>query len=234
MGFTRVLLKVSGEALGGASGAGLDFGAIGAMAGECLEASRRGIEVGVVVGGGNFIRGAALAEAGLERVTGDQMGMLATVINGLALKGAVEGMGGKASVFSAVNIEGGVERFDAPRCRKRLEDGHVAVLVGGTGNPFFTTDTAAALRASELKCDLFLKATKVDGVYDSDPVKNPGARRYEKLSYMDVVKQRLEVMDATAVTLCMENGIPIVVFDMTKEGNVGRVLDGEAVGTVIS
>lgn len=234
MGAKRILLKVSGEALGGDSGAGLDPGAMRCMAGECLAAVKRGVQVGLVVGGGNFLRGTQLSGLDVERVTGDQMGMLATLINGLALRDQIEHLGGRAEVFSAIEARGAAAPFDRRRCLESLRHGAVVILAGGTGNPFFTTDTAAALRAAELGADLFFKATKVDGVYDDDPKKNPQARRFEKLTYMDVLNRQLKVMDATAVSLCMDNKIPIVVFDMTREGNVGRLLDGESIGTVIS
>jgi uridylate kinase len=171
---------------------------------------------------------------GIDRVTADQMGMLATVMNGLALRAAVEHQGGVASVFSAVPMQVGVELFDRRLCLERMDQGHLAVLVGGTGHPFFTTDTAAALRASEIQADYFFKATKVDGVYEDDPEKNPGAQRFDTLSYMEFLNKQLKVMDATAVTLCMENQISIVVFNLMVEGSLGRVLDGEPLGTVIS
>jgi len=234
MGYKRILLKVSGEALGGAAGVGIDPAALNGLATECLDAVKAGVQTAVVVGGGNFLRGGRLEGTGIGRVTGDQMGMLATIMNGLALRDAVESSGGRASLFSAVPVQGAARIFDRRLCLARLAAGEVAVLAGGTGNPYFTTDTAAALRASELGADLFLKATKVDGVYDDDPKKNPKARRFEKLSYMEVLEQRLKVMDSTAVTLCMENKIAILVFDMTVEGNVRRVLSGEKIGTLIS
>ncbi len=229
----RVLLKVSGEALSGASGFGLDFDAIRLVAGECLQANAMGVKTAVVVGGGNFLRGQELVGSGVDRVAADQMGMLATVMNGLALRAACEGLGGRALVMSAVPVQCGIELFDRRSCLEQLNAGSLVILVGGTGNPFFSTDTAAALRASEIGADLFLKATKVDGVYDEDPEKKPGARRFDKLTYMEVMRKKLGVMDLTAVTLCMENKIPIVVFDLMKEGNVSRVLSGEHVGTKI-
>lgn len=230
----RILLKLSGETLGGGAGIGLDFEAIRYLAEECLSVRKREIEAAVVVGAGNFVRGGKLASAGVDRVTGDQMGMLATVINGMALRSVIEEMGGDATVMSAIGVESGLDRFDRRKSLERMRSGHIVILVGGTGNPYFTTDTAGALRASELGADLFLKATKVDGVYNDDPVKNPDAERYDKLSYLDFLEKKLKVMDATAVTLCMENGIPIKVFDLMKKGNTGRVLDGESLGTLIS
>ncbi|MHC4945669.1 MAG: UMP kinase [Planctomycetota bacterium] len=234
MEYKRIMLKVSGEALGGDAGLGLDMGALRRMAAECVDCVKRGKELAVVVGGGNFLRGGKLADSGIQRVTGDQMGMLATVINGMALRDMIETKGGKAVVFSAMEVKAAAMPFSRRRCLKRMSDGCVAILTGGTGNPFFTTDTAAALRASELGADVFMKATKVDGVYDDDPKKNTQARRYDKLSYMEVIQQSLGVMDITAVTLCRENAIPILVFDMTREGNVSRVLEDQSLGTLIS
>jgi len=234
MGYNRILLKVSGEALGGAKGRGFDFDLIRQLAGECIEACKKGTQIGLVVGGGNFLRGGQMKDSGIDRVTCDQMGMLATVINGMALRGVIEDLGGKASVMSAFSIKSGVEDYDRSLCLKRLNEGYIVIFVGGTGNPFFTTDSAAALRASELEVDLFCKATKVDGVYDDDPVKNPKAKRYKKLTYLEVVQKQLGVMDITAVTLCLENRIPILVFNLLDKGSIGRVLDGEPLGTMIS
>lgn len=234
MAYQRILLKISGEALGGSGGSGLDKEAITTIARESIQAVESGVQTAIVVGGGNFLRGAQITGTGIDRNTGDQMGMLATVINGLALRGVIESLGGKSTVFSAKQIQSGIALFDSRECIARLDEGHVVILTGGTGNPFFTTDSAAALRASELSADLFLKATKVDGVYDDDPVKNPDARMFDKLSYMDVIKQQLGVMDITAITLCMENKIPVIVCNMMREGNISRVLNGESVGTIIS
>jgi uridylate kinase len=234
MEYKRILLKVSGEALGGDAGMGLDMSALRRIAKECIGGVGRGVELAVVVGGGNFLRGGKLKDSGIERVTGDQMGMLATVINGLALRDVIETEGGKGDVFSAVKVEGAAMPFNRRRCLTQMAKGRVAILAGGTGNPFFTTDTAAALRASELDADLLMKATKVDGVYDDDPKKNAKARRFDKLSYMEVIEQNLGVMDITAVTLCKENRVPILVFDMTREGNVSRALEDQTLGTLIS
>ena len=236
MSISRVVLKISGEALGGASGRGLDGARLEAAARQCLAGPARGVETAVVVGGGYFVRGAELASLSVDRVTGDHMGMLATVLNGLAMRTAVERLGGAAVVLSAFPSAGGagVEPFEARRCREHLAAGRVAFLAGGTGNPFFTTDTAAALRAAELDAERFFKATRVDGVYDGDPEKDPSARRFDHISYMEVVQKGLGVMDATAVTFCMEKGIPIVVFNLLDAGAFGRILDGEALGTVIS
>jgi len=234
MDFNRVLLKVSGEAMAGRAGIGLDFESADMIGRQCLEGPRRGVQTAVVVGGGNFLRGADLTASGVDRVSADQMGMLATVINGLALRAVIENLGGEATVLSAVQVESGVELFDRRLCLKRLAKGHVVILVGGTGNPYFTTDTASALRASEINADCFFKATKVDGVYEEDPVKNPGAKRYDRLTHMEVIQKKLGVMDSTAAALCMENGIPIVVFSLLQEGSFGRILDGEPLGTIIS
>jgi uridylate kinase len=198
------------------------------------EVHRAGIEIGIVVGGGNIFRGLAAAAKGMDRATGDYMGMLATVMNALALQDALEKAGVQTRVMSAIGMNEVAEPYIRRRAVRHLEKGRVIILAAGTGNPYFTTDTAAALRAVEIGAEIILKATKVDGVYDSDPVANPGARRYEHLTYSQVLEQRLRVLDATAVSLCMENDTPIIVFDLNKPENITRVAAGEPVGTLIT
>lgn len=233
LAYRRILLKLSGEALMGDEDYGIDPKVIGRLAREIIEAQQAGAEVGVVIGGGNIFRGAGLAAGGMDRVTGDQMGMLATVINALAMQDALEKLGGKVRVMSAIKINDVCEDYIRRRAIRHLEKGRIAIFAAGTGNPFFTTDSGAALRAIEIGADLLLKATKVDGVYTADPVKDPDARRYRSLSYMDVLQKELKVMDATAVSLCMDNDLPLVVFDLTVPGNVMRVVTGEDVGTLV-
>lgn len=231
--FKRILLKLSGEALSGAQQQGLDQSVIDDVATSLKEIGQLGVELAVVLGGGNIFRGLPASSQGVERELADSMGMLATVINGLALADALRRGGSEARVLSAVPIEEMVETYSALRARDCLQRGEVIILVGGTGKPYFSTDTAAALRAAELGADVFLKATKVDGVYDDDPLRRPGARRFSCITYMDFIKRRLRVMDITAVVLCMENGVPIIVFNMTKKGNLKRILMGEHVGTLV-
>ena len=228
----RVLLKVSGESFG-RDGAGVDPAAAEPVIVQIAQAINEGIQVAVVVGGGNIVRGAALSEAGVERGSADYMGMLATVINGLGLQAALEGHGCETRVLSAIEMSQVAEPFIRRRAVRHLEKGRVVILAGGTGNPYFTTDTTAALRATELSCDVLLKATRVDGVFTADPEKDPEAEIYESLTYLDVINQRLRVMDTTAITMCMENGLPIVVFNMAQDGNVLEALRGRPVGTTI-
>jgi uridylate kinase len=192
-----------------------------------------GVETALVVGGGNILRGATFSQTGMPRASADYMGMLATVINALALSNAIEEQGVETRVLTALEIRQVAEPFVRRRALAHLEKGRVVILAGGTGNPFFTTDTAAALRAAELGCEVLLKATKVDGVYSADPKREPGAERYTELSYRDVIERELKVMDGTSITLCMENQLPVVVFDMFEEGNIERVIKGEALGTTI-
>ena len=232
--YRRILLKLSGEALGDPkAGHGLDPEMIGRIAGEVCELAASGVEVALVCGGGNILRGAEFSMLGTNRASADYMGMLGTVINGVALTEAIEAKGGEARLMSAITIRQVAEPFVRRRALRHLEKGRVVVLAGGTGNPFFTTDTAASLRASELSCEVLLKATKVDGVYTSDPKKDPGAKKLERLDYMEVLQRGLRVMDSTAVTLCMEKGLPVVVFDMFTPGNIARVTAGESLGTTI-
>jgi uridylate kinase len=231
--YKRVLLKLSGEALGGAEGSGIDVATVRGFAANIAEVARMGVEVAIVCGGGNILRGAEFSQLGADRANSDYMGMLATVINALALCDAIEQAGVPARVHTALEIQSVAEPFVRKRAINQLEKGHVVLLAAGTGNPYFSTDTAAALRANELGCEILLKATKVDGVYDSDPMLNPEAKRYSSLSYMDVLSQSLKVMDGTAITLCMENSLPILVFDLFGEGNLKKAVHGEEIGSLI-
>lgn len=233
--YNRVVLKLSGEGLCKPGGFGLDPEEIRRVADEISAAADQGVQLAIVVGGGNFIRGRHLAASGhVERATGDYMGMLATCINAMALQDTLEAMGVATRVLSAIEVKEVAEPFIRRRAVRHLEKGRIVILAGGTGNPFFTTDTCAALRASELGADVLLKATKVDGVFSADPVSDPSAQRFERLTYAEVIEKRLGVMDLTAVSLCMENETPIVVFNLKKPGNVARVVAGEDIGTVIS
>ncbi len=229
----RVLLKLSGEALMGDRQYGIDPEVVRGIAAQVAEARRDGIEVAVVVGGGNIFRGVAAASAGMDRATADYMGMLATAMNGLALQDALEQAGCPTRVMSAIAMNEIAEPYIRRRGVRHLEKGRVVVLVAGTGNPYFTTDTAATLRAVELGAEVILKATRVDGVYDADPEKHPGALRFDRIGYTELLASRLEALDATAVSLAMDNEMPIVVFDMTQPGNILRAVRGEAIGTRI-
>jgi uridylate kinase len=230
----RILLKLSGEALLGQEDYGIDPNIIGRIAAEIREVTRLGVEVAVVIGGGNIFRGAGLAKSGIDRVTGDHMGMLATVMNSLALQDAMERVGQEARVMSAVSVHDVCEDYIRRRAIRHLEKGRVVICAGGTGNPFFTTDTAAALRAIEIGADILLKATKVDGVYSADPVRDPSAQRYERLGYDHVIESKLGVMDANAIVLCRDQRMPIRVFNVFQEGNLLRIIQGEAIGTLVS
>jgi uridylate kinase len=232
--YRRILLKLSGEALLGSRQYGVDPNFCDFIAAQVAEVHGTGIEIGIVVGGGNIFRGMAAAAKGMDRATGDYIGMLATVMNALALQDAIERAGVSTRVMSAIGMNEIAEPYIRRRAVRHLEKGRVIILAAGTGNPYFTTDTAAALRAVEIGAEIILKATKVDGVYDSDPVTNPEAKRYERLTYSQVLAQRLRVLDATAVSLCMENDTPIVVFDLNKPENITRVAAGEPVGTLIT
>ncbi|HPQ61206.1 MAG TPA: UMP kinase [Syntrophales bacterium] len=231
--YRRILLKLSGEALLGKASSGIDVDMARSIGREIGEIEGLGVQVALVVGGGNFLRGEALSRRGIGRVTGDVMGMLATVMNGLALRDLFRGEGLSARVQSAVAMPQVAEAFDGEAARKYLEDGEIVIFAGGTGNPFFSTDTAAALRALETGADVLLKATKVDGVFDKDPVTYPDARRFERISYDAVLEKNLRVMDQTAVALCRDNALPVVVFNMEKAGNIRRVVCGEPTGTLI-
>jgi uridylate kinase len=232
--YQRILLKLSGEALLGNEDYGIDPVIIHRIAVEIGDVTRLGVQVAIVIGGGNIFRGAGLAKSGIDRVTGDHMGMLATVMNSLALQDALERIGVDARVMSAISVHDVCEDYIRRRAIRHLEKGRVVVCAGGTGNPFFTTDTAAALRAIEIDADLLLKATKVDGVYSADPVKDPGAVLYEKLGYDRVIESKLGVMDANAIVLCRDQQMPIRVFNVFDEGNLVRIVKGEAIGTLVS
>jgi uridylate kinase len=232
--YQRILLKLSGESLGDeATGHGIDPAQVQCIARQVARVAALGVEIAIVVGGGNILRGAEFSQLGGHRANADYMGMLGTVINSLALSDALEQQGLETRVLTAIEIRQVAEPFVRRKALSHLEKGRVVILAAGTGNPFFTTDTAAALRATELECDVLLKATKVDGVYSADPKKVRDARRFEEVSYMDVLKDGLRVMDGTAITLAMENRLPIVVFDMLQEGNLERVIRGETLGTRI-
>ena len=231
--YRRILLKLSGEALMGEGDYGIEPATIKRTAEEIHELSEAGVEMGLVLGGGNIFRGAGLAQAGMDRVTGDHMGMLATVINSLAMQDALEKLGSRCRVMSALKINQVCEDYIRRRAVRHLEKGRVAIFAAGTGNPFFTTDSAASLRAIEIGADIMLKATKVDGIYSEDPVKNPEAERYKKLSYDDAIARKLGVMDATALVLCRDQGMPVRVFDLHTPGNLRRVVAGDDVGTLV-
>jgi uridylate kinase len=234
--YKRIVLKLSGEALQGKKDHGIDQAVLASIARQIKEIKGLKVEVALVLGGGNIFRGQEnTGSLGLDmdRSVADYMGMLATVINGLALQDALEKMGVPTRVMTAIEIQKIAEPYIRRRAMRHLEKGRVVIFVAGTGNPFFTTDTAAALRAMEIGADVILKATKVDGVYTADPKKDLAARKFERLEYIDVLKKRLRVMDATAVSLCMDNKLPIVVFDLTKAGNIKRVVMGEKIGTVV-
>ena len=232
--YKRILLKLSGEALMGQFDYGIDPAVIARVASEIVELTGLDVQVSVVIGGGNIFRGAGLAQGGMDRVTADHMGMLATVINCLALQDAVERAGAYCRVMSAIKINQVCEDYIRRRAVRHLEKGRVVVFAAGTGNPFFTTDSAASLRATEINADLMLKATKVDGVYDSDPVKNPNAKLYKRLSYDQVLHDKLNVMDATAIVICRDNDIPLRVFNMFNQGDLRRIALGEDVGTSVT
>jgi uridylate kinase len=231
--FKRILLKLSGEALLGVKSFGIDRDVSDYLAREIRQVHKLGVEIAAVVGGGNIFRGVSENASGMDRVSADHMGMLATVINALALQDALERLGVTTRVLSAIEMREVAEPFIRRRAMRHLEKGRVAIFAGGTGNPYFSTDTAAALRAMEIKAEIILKATKVDGIYDSDPQKNPKAKRFENLSYVEVLQKGLKVMDTTAISLCMDNRLPIIVYDMKKAGNLKRVVMGEPIGTTV-
>jgi uridylate kinase len=232
--YNRILLKLSGEALMGDQAYGIDPAVATRIAQDVAEIQALGVQTGIVIGGGNIFRGLAASARGMDRSTGDYMGMLATVINALALQDALEHAGVPTRVLTAIEMRAVAEPFIRRRAIRHLEKGRVVVFAAGTGNPYFTTDTAAALRAMEMKAEVILKATKVDGIYTADPVKQPDATRYEKISYLQVLQERLQVMDATAISLCMDNKLPIIVFNLKTPGNIKRVVSGERVGTLVT
>jgi uridylate kinase len=232
--YGRVLLKLSGEALMGEQAFGIDPGVTTQIAHEIGGIQQLGVQTGVVIGGGNLFRGLAASARGMDRATADYMGMLATVINALALQDALEQIGVLTRVATAIEMRAVAEPFIRRRAVRHLEKGRVVVFAAGTGNPYFTTDTAAALRAMEMKADVILKGTKVDGIYTADPMLHPDATKYDRISYLKVLEQGLKVMDATAISLCMDNRLPIVVFNLRQPGNLRRVITGEPVGTTVS
>ena len=232
--YHRVLLKLSGEALMGKQASGIDYNVLAGLSGEILKATSLGVQVALVVGGGNIFRGVGSGkDLRIDRASADYMGMLATIINSVALQGALEREGLDTRVLSAIEMKAIAEPYIRRRALRHLEKGRVVIFAAGTGNPFFTTDTAAALRAIEINADVILKATKVDGVYNRDPVKDPNAKMFRKLTYLDVLKKKLKVMDATAISLCMDNSLPIVVFNLAKKGNILKAMTGEKIGTVV-
>ncbi len=233
--YSRVLLKITGEGFCTENGFGIDLEQVRFLADEIVECIRTGKEIAVVVGGGNFIRGAITSEkTGLGRATADYMGMLATIINGMALQDTLEALDFETRLMSALTASDVAEPFIRRRCTRHLEKGRIVILVGGTGNPYFTTDTQAALRASEIRADVVLKATKVDGVYSADPMKDPSAERFDTISYQEVLDRKLEIMDSSAVELCARNAIPVLVFSLREKGNLLRALTGEKIGTLIT
>lgn len=232
--YRRILLKLSGEALMGDAGSGISPRVLGALADEIGETHGLGVEVALVIGGGNIFRGSNAVAIGVDRVTGDHMGMLGTLINALALQDALEQRGLHTRVLSALEIRQVAEPFIRRRALRHLQKGRVVILAAGTGNPYFTTDSAAALRAMELKAEVLLKATKVDGVYSADPLVDPAARFIERLRYLEVLERGLRVMDNTAISLCMDNGLPIVVFNVRKSGNIRRIVLGERIGSIVA
>ncbi|MBU1043442.1 MAG: UMP kinase [Candidatus Omnitrophica bacterium] len=232
--YRRVVLKLSGEALQDTKkGFGIDAGVLLNIAEQLKDAKKLGLEIAIVVGAGNIFRAASTIGRAIERVTADYMGMLATVINALALQDALEKIGVHTRVQTAIDMQELAEPYIRRKAVRHLEKGRIIIFAGGTGNPYFTTDTAAALRAIEINADIILKATKVDGVYSDDPIKNKKAKKFSELSYIEVVNKNLQVMDRTAVTLCMENNLPIVVFDLFKKGNIKKVIQGEKIGTLV-
>lgn len=232
--YKKIILKLSGEAFQGKGRYGIDWDALASIAAQIKEIKSLGVEVALVVGAGNIFRGAkASSKSGMDRVTADYMGMLATVINGLALQDALEKENVPTRVQTAIQMQELAEPYIRRRAQRHLERRRVVIFAAGTGNPYFTTDTTAALRAMEMNADVILKATKVDGIYSSDPMKNKKARRFRRLTYMDILKKSLKVMDATAVSLCMEAKIPIIVFNLTKKGNIKKIILGEKIGTVV-
>ncbi len=231
--FKRVLLKLSGEALMGQGTHGIDPDVAQRLAGEIHDAASQGAQLGLVIGGGNILRGAGLAAQGMNRVSGDHMGMLATVINALAMQDAIEKAGTPCRVMSALTIDQVCEPYSSRQAVRYLEQGQVVIFAAGTGNPFFTTDSAASLRAIEIGADILLKATKVDGVYSADPVTDPDATLYRRISFEDALSQKLGVMDATALVLCSEHNMPLRVFNVFEPGHLGRILDGQDIGTLV-
>lgn len=231
--YKRILLKLSGESLQGAQKQGISPEMLDSYARQIKNIADRGIEIGIVIGGGNIFRGLSGVGKGFDRVKGDQMGMLATVINSLGLQSALESVGQRARVMTSINMAPVGEIYNKDRAREYMAQGIVVIIAGGTGNPFFTTDTASALRGVEISADVLLKGTRVDGIYTADPEKDPTATKFDQISFAQVIEKRLKVMDLTAFTLCMENGLPILVFDMDTPGNLEKVIRGEQIGTIV-
>jgi uridylate kinase len=234
MHYSRILLKLSGESLAGNGNQGISDSVLEKYAQQVIDILNAGCEVAIVIGGGNIFRGLSGSESGFDRVKGDQMGMLATVINSLALENVISRLGGKAKVFTSIRMEPVGEYYNRDSVVDAMKNNTVCILAGGTGNPFFTTDTAAALRAVETGADVLLKGTRVDGVYTADPEKDPTAEKFDNISFEDVISRRLKVMDSTAFTMCRDNNMPIIVFDMNKSGNLKKLVDGEKIGTLVS
>lgn len=232
--YKRIILKVTGEVFAGPLDFGIDGNTVKAFAQEIKEVKEMGCELAMVIGGGNIFRGAIASEIGMERASADTMGMLATVINSLALQDALEKLGVSTRVLSAIEMRQVAEPYIRRRATRHLEKGRIVIFAGGTGNPYFTTDTTASLRAMEVGAEVILKATKVDGVYDADPFKHEGAKRFDELSYIEVLNRELKVMDSTAISLCMDNDLPIIVFNLMEKGNIKRVVSGEPIGTLVS
>src|SRR5512147_446316 len=232
--YKRIILKVTGEVFAGPGNFGIDANTVKAFAQEIKEVKDLGCELALVIGGGNIFRGAIASEIGMDRASADTMGMLATVINSLALQDALEKLGVSTRVLSAIEMRQVAEPYIRRRATRHLEKGRVVIFAGGTGNPYFTTDTTASLRAMEVGAEVILKATKVDGIYDADPFKSSGATKFEELTYIEVLNRELKVMDSTAISLCMDNQLPIVVFNIMEKGNIKRVVSGESIGTLVS
>ena len=233
MKYSRILLKLSGESFAGTESQGISDTVLIEYAKQVTDVMNKGCEVAIVIGGGNIFRGLSGSESGFDRLKGDQMGMLATVINSLAFESAVNRLGARARVFTSIRMEPVGELYNRDWVVESLKNKTVCILSGGTGNPFFTTDTAAALRAVEIGADVLLKGTRVDGVYTSDPEKDPAAQKFDKISFEEVITRRLKVMDSTAFTMCMDNNMPLVVFDMNKPGNLTKIIEGDAIGTIV-
>ena len=232
--YKRILLKLSGEVLAGGAGFGIDAGRVRSLAEEIAEVARRGVQLGLVIGAGNFFRGVAAAASQMDRVTADNMGMLATIINCLAMQDALEKQGIPTRVMTAIQMNQVAEPYIRRRAIRHLEKGRVVIFAAGTGNPYFSTDTAASLRAMEIGAEVLLKATSVDGIYTADPKKDATATKYETITYMDILKLNLKVMDTTAVSLCKDNSLPIIIFNLNQHGNIRRVVLGEKVGSLVS
>ncbi|MBE9487659.1 MAG: UMP kinase [Bacteroidetes bacterium] len=232
--YKRILLKLSGESLMGAKGYGIDEEVLMGYAKQIKAVKDRGIQIAIVIGGGNIFRGLSGTNKGFDRVSGDQMGMLATVVNSLALCSAIKSIDTKANVLTSIDMSPIGEHYTKNKAVELLEEGHIVIVAGGTGNPFFTTDTASALRGIELECEVMLKGTRVDGIYDADPEKNPKAKKFNTITFNEVYKRELKIMDLTAFTMCKENNLPLVVFDMDTYGNLEKVADGENIGTTVT